>query len=219
VVDEARIPARPFKPNLRLNGLLALVLGLLGGVGLAFLLEHLDDTFKQPDEVEKRLNLPVLGVIPLIPSKRGDLRAIALAGHEDPRSVFAESYRSLRTALEFSTSSGVPRTLTVTSATSGEGKSTTALSLAIQFAQAGKKVLLIDADLRKPSLHRALELDNQVGLTHLLAGEQGQPATIAQPTHIPNLFVITSRAAAAQSRRVAVQFQDVGPAGAGRREI
>jgi len=192
MVDEARIPARPFKPNLRLNGLLALVLGLLGGVGLAFLLEHLDDTFKQPDEVEQRLNLPVLGVIPLTALKRGDQRPIALVGHEDPRSVFAESYRSLRTALEFSTSSGVPRTLTVTSANSGEGKSTTALSLAIQFAQAGKKVLLIDADLRKPSLHRSLGLDNHLGLTNLLAGEQERPASIAQPTHIPNLFVITS---------------------------
>jgi len=190
VVDEARIPNRPFKPNLRLNALLALVLGLLGGIGLAFLLEHLDDTFRQPDEVEKRLSLPVLGLIPLIPQKRSDPRSIALVGHEDPRSVFAESYRSLRTALEFSTSSGVPRTLAVTSATSGEGKSTTALSLAIQFAQAGKKVLLIDADLRKPSLHRSLELDNHAGLTNLLAGEQERPANIAQPTHIPNLFVI-----------------------------
>ncbi|TVR56603.1 MAG: polysaccharide biosynthesis tyrosine autokinase [Candidatus Competibacteraceae bacterium] len=190
VVDAARVPNSPFKPSLRRNVLLALLLGLLGGIGLAFLLEHLDDTFKQPDDVEKRLNLPVLGLIPLIPHKRGDARPIALVGHDDPRSVFAESYRSLRTALEFSTSSGVPRVLTVTSATSGEGKSTTALSLAIQFAQAGKKVLLIDADLRKPSLHRALELDNHVGLTNLLAGEQERPVNIAQPTHIPNLFVI-----------------------------
>lgn len=192
VVDEARIPSRPFKPNLRLNMLLALVLGLLGGVGLAFLLEHLDDTFKQPDEVEKRLNLPVLGIIPMLAQKRNDQRPIALVGHENPRSVFAESYRSLRTALEFSTSRGVPRTLTITSAESAEGKSTTALSLAIQFAQAGRKVLLIDADLRKPSLHRSLGLDNHLGLTNLLAGEQERPASIAQPTHIPNLFVITS---------------------------
>jgi len=190
VVDEAKPSVLPYKPNLRLNALLALVLGLLGGVGLAFLLEHLDDTFKQPDEVEKLLGLPVLGMIPLNRQKRGDLRPIALAGHEDPRSVFAESYRSLRTALEFSTSSGVPQTLTVTSATSGEGKSTTALSLAIQFAQTGKKVLLIDADLRKPSLHRALGLDNDVGLTNLLAGEQVRPVDIAKATHIPNLFAI-----------------------------
>ncbi len=192
VVDEAKTPVLPYKPNLKLNALLALVLGLLGGIGLAFLLEHLDDTFKQPDEVEKRLGLPVLGIVPLTRQKRGDSRPVALVGHEDPRSIFAESYRSLRTALEFSTSRGVPRMLTVTSAMGNEGKSTTTISLAIQFAQAGKKVLLIDADLRKPTLHRTLGLDNNKGLTNLLTGDQERPAAIAQPTHIPNLFVITS---------------------------
>lgn len=192
VVDEAKAPIQPHKPNLRLNGLLALVLGLLGGIGLAFLLEHLDDTFKQPDEVEKRLGLPVVGMIPRIRRERSENRPLALNGHDDPRSIFAEAYRSLRTALEFSTSSGVPRLLTVTSASTGEGKSTTAVSVAIQFAQASKKVLLIDADLRKPSLHRIFGLDNSFGLTNLLAGEQVMPATVAKPTHIPNLFVILS---------------------------
>jgi capsular exopolysaccharide family len=171
---------------------LALAVGLLGGIGLAFLLEHNDNTFKQPDEVEKLLGLPVLGVIPLIRRQGGDKRPIAIAGHDDPRSAFAESYRSLRTALEFSTSSGVPRLLTVTSATTGEGKSTTVVSLAIQFAQAGKRVLLVDADLRKPSLHRILGLDNDIGLTNLLAGDQTRSVNIAKPTHLPNLFVIPS---------------------------
>jgi polysaccharide biosynthesis transport protein len=190
IVDPARAPAWPFKPNPRRNVLLALVLGVLGGIGLAFLREYLDDTFKDPDDLERRLHLPVLGLIPRISQKRGDLRSIALVGHENPRSVFAESYRSLRTALEFSTSSGVPRVLTVTSATSGEGKSTTALSLAIQFAQTGRQVLLIDADLREPSLHHALNLDNHFGLTNLLAGDQERTVNIAHPTHIPNLFVI-----------------------------
>ena len=192
VVDEAKVPRWPHKPNLRLNALLALVLGLLGGVGLAFLFEHLDDTFRRPEELEKLLGLPVLGVIPRTPSARGDSRPIALVGHEDPRSAFAEAYRSVRTALQFSTASGVPRLLTVTSATSGEGKTTTALSLAIQFAQAGKRTLLIESDLRKPSLHRALNLDNQVGLTNYLAGGGAQPVDIAKPTHIPNLFAIPS---------------------------
>lgn len=192
VVDEAKAPVQPHKPNLRLNALLALVLGLLGGIGLAFLLEHLDDTYKQPDEVEKRLGLPVVGMIPRIRRERNENRPLALSGHDDPRSAFAEAYRSLRTALEFSTSSGVPRLLTVTSATTGEGKSTTAVSVAIQFAQAGRKVLLVDADLRKPSLHRIFGLDNSFGLTNLLAGEQVVPAAIAKPTHIPNLFVVPS---------------------------
>ncbi len=192
VVDEARAPIFPYKPNLQLNGLLALVLGLLGGVGLAFLFERLDDTFKRPEELEKLLGLPVLGVIPKTPRERGDDRPMALAGHDDPRSAFAEAYRSVRTALQFSTASGVPRLLTVTSAMSGEGKSTTVLSLAIQFAQTGKRTLLIESDLRKPSLHRSLNLDNQVGLTNYLAGGDAQPVDIAKPTHIPNLFAIPS---------------------------
>ena len=192
VVDEAKVPRWPYKPNLQLNALLALVLGLLGGVGLAFLFEHLDDTFRRPEELEKLLGLPVLGVIPKTPLARSDSRPIALVGHDDPRSAFAEAYRSVRTALQFSTASGVPRLLTVTSAMSGEGKTTTALSLAIQFAQAGKRTLLIEADLRKPSLHRTLNLDNQVGLTNYLAGGEAQPVDIAKPTHISNLFVIPS---------------------------
>ena len=117
---------------------------------------------------------------------------MALVGHDDPRSAFAEAYRSVRTALQFSTASGVPRLLTVTSAMPGEGKTTTALSLAIQFAQAGKRTLLIESDLRKPSLHRALQLDNQTGLTNYLAGGGAQPADIAKSTHIPHLFAIPS---------------------------
>lgn len=189
VVDEAKTPARPYKPNLGFNVTIALVFGLLGGIGLAFLFERLDDTFKRPEEMEKLLNLPVLGVIPRTRLGRGDERPIALAGHDDPRSAFAEAYRSVRTALQFSTASGVPRLLTVTSAMAGEGKSTTVLSLSIQFAQAGKRTLLIESDLRKPSLHRTLRLDNQVGLTNYLAGG-AQPTDITKPTHIPNLFVI-----------------------------
>lgn len=190
IVDEAKVPTSPYQPNLRKNAWMALILGLLGGIGLAFLFEHLDDTFRRPEELEKRLGLPVLGVIPMTRQDRGDNRPIALAALEDPRSAFAEAYRSVRTALQFSTASGVPRLLTVTSAMVGEGKSTTAVSLAIQFAQAGKKTLLIEADLRKPSIHRTLNLDNQTGLTHYLAGGDVQPADITKPTHIANLFAI-----------------------------
>lgn len=192
VVDEAKAPGAPYTPNLRKNALLALMLGLLGGVGLAFLFEHLDDTFRKPEDLEKLLGLPVLGVIPMTKQERGDKRAIALIGHDDSRSAFAEAYRSVRTALQFSTASGVPRLLAVTSAMVSEGKSTTAISLAIQFAQAGKRTLLIEADLRKPSLHKALQLDNQTGLTNYLAGGEVHPADITRPTHIPNLFAIPS---------------------------
>jgi polysaccharide biosynthesis transport protein len=195
IVDEAKTPAGPYKPNLPRNALLALMLGLLGGVGLAFLFEHLDDTFHQPEDLEKLLGVPVLGIIPRIRDKdrpRGDERPIALIGLDDLRSAFAEAYRSVRTALQFSTANGVPRLLTVTSAMSGEGKSTTILSLAIQFAQTGKRTLLIEGDLRKPAIHRFLQLDNQVGLTNYLVGEDLRPVDIARPTHVPNLFAITS---------------------------
>ena len=136
---------------------------------------------------------PVLGMIPMLKQERGDERAIALVGHDDPRSAFAEAYRSVRTALQFSTASGVPRLLAVTSAMPSEGKTTTSLSLAIQFAQAGKRTLLIETDLRKPSLHKALRLDNQIGLTNYLAGGgEVHPTDITQPTFIANLFAILS---------------------------
>lgn len=194
VVDPARIPEVAYKPDIKLNALLAMVLGLMGGIGLAFLFEHLDDTLKQSDEMEQLLGLPALGLIPLLDARNKVLpsgEALALIGHEDKRSTFAEAYRSVRTALQFSTPEGAPKSLLVTSAGKGEGKSTTAASLAIQFAQTGQKVLLIDADLRNPSLHRTLELDNSLGLTNYLAGES-TPVEISQPTIVPNLFIISS---------------------------
>ncbi len=192
VVDEAKVPTAPYKPNARQRALAALLFGLLGGVGLAFLFEHFDDSFRRPEDLEKLLDLPMLGVIPKTPPVAGDDRAMALIGHDDQRSVFAEAYRSVRTALQFSTARGAPRLLTVTSAMPGEGKSTTALSLAIQFAQTGKRTLLIEADLRKPSVHRSLKLDNQTGLSNYLTGAEDRPLDITRPTHIPNLFAITS---------------------------
>ena len=192
LVDEATPPIFPYKPNLPLYTLLALGIGLLSGIGLAFLREHFDDTFKQPEDVEKLLGLPVLGIIPWFQQKRRETRPLALVGYDDPRSPLAEAYRSLGATLGFSTTSGVPRSLAVTSATIGEGKSTSVLNLGIQFARAGKKVLLIDADLRNPSLHRVLELNNEVGLTNLLTGDQARSVNIAKPTQIPDLFVIPS---------------------------
>lgn len=190
VVDEAKMPIVPDKPKVVLNALLALLLGLLGGVGMALLREHLDDTFKQTEDVEKALSLPVLGMIPLARRKHSETRSIALMGYNQPDSPIAEAHRSLCTTLAFSTHNGLPRSLAVTSTTIGEGKSTVVLNMGIQFARSGKKVLLIDADLRNPSLHRFLELSNEVGLTNLLTGDQARTVNIAIPTHIPNLFII-----------------------------
>ncbi len=188
IVDKAEVPLKQYKPNVLLNALVALFLGLFGGVGLALLFEHLDDTIKQPDDLEKLLGLPVLGIVPLVRNADDDL---VISQNADPRSAFAEAHRSVRTALQFSTPQGTPKVLMITSASMGEGKSTTALSLAIHFAQAGKTVLLIDADLRKASLHKKLNLANDIGLTNYLAGD-AKPIEITKACMVPKVFVMPS---------------------------
>ncbi len=185
VVDRAQ-GARQSEPNMAQNLALGLLLGLALGVVLALLFEYLDDTLKQPDDIEKKLGLAVLGLIPSVKAPMTPEKAL-----DDPRSAFSESYRSVRTALQFSTDAGVPRCLLVTSASPAEGKSTTALTLAKNFAQLGKRVLVIDADLRNPSLHRALGIENSSGLSNYLAG--GAKATeVIRPTDTPHLMFMPS---------------------------
>ncbi|MGY1457315.1 MULTISPECIES: GumC family protein [unclassified Luteimonas] len=164
IVDRAIAPTGRFKPNLPLNLAIGLMLGLMLGVLIAFVLEFLDDTLKGPEDIEQHLRLAVLGIIPHL-KKQSVAAAMA-----DPRSAFAEAYRSVRTALQFSTDQGVPKVLLVTSPSASEGKSTTAHTLARNFAQLGKRVLLIEADLRNPSLHRVLGVRSDTGLSSLLAG-------------------------------------------------
>jgi len=193
VVDRARVPRSPYKPSLSKNLALALAIGLLGGVLLAFLFETLDDTIKVGDEVERRLGAAVLGVFPMASEKAASAEkdSVALRTFAEPQGHLAESARSLRTSLVFSTAEGAPPVLHFTSASPGEGKTTTATNTAIAFAQTGSKVLLIDCDLRNPSLHRIFSLGNDKGLTHLLAGD-AKPVDVAQPTAVPRLFAITS---------------------------
>jgi capsular exopolysaccharide synthesis family protein len=190
VVDKAQVPTTMFKPVLKLNMLIALILGVVGGVGLALFFEYLDDTFKQASDVERGLGLPVIGLIPVSKEMQSKVNIVQLLT-EDTRSSLAEAYRSVRTALQFSTAHGTPKLLGVTSTIMGEGKSTSSLSIAIQFAQAGQRVLLIDADLRNPSLHRVLHADNTHGLSNYLTGNM-QPAEITHNTTVNNLFAITS---------------------------
>jgi capsular exopolysaccharide synthesis family protein len=165
IVDRAQVPGSPYKPNLRRNLAIGLLAGLFLGVLLALLLEYLDDTVKTPEDIEKKLRLVHLGVIPKLGKDISPAEALT-----DVRSGFAEAYRSVRTALQFSTESGVPAVLVITSTQPGEGKSTTAKSLARNFALLGKRVLLVDADLRNPSLHRVFDLDNSMGLSNCLSG-------------------------------------------------
>lgn len=165
IVDSAQPPTRPSEPILLLNIILAALLGLGLGVLTAFLLEALDETIAGPDDVESKLGLPVLGVIPAL--AKGILPINAL---QDMRSGFAEAYYSLRTALQFSTPDGVPSSLFITSSRPSEGKSTTALATAQNFARIGKRVLLLDLDLRKPSMHRLVNVSNDRGMSSILSG-------------------------------------------------
>jgi len=185
VIDRAQVPGGAYKPRLSHNLALALFFGLLAaGAGIG-ILEVVDDTFKSPEEVEEQLGLAVLGIIPLA---EGDVLSEI---RDNPRSAVAEAYRSFRTALQFSTDHGTPKSLVVTSARPSEGKSTTALALASNLAQLGMTVLLIDADLRNPSQHRNLRKENSVGLANYLAGAPLAPG-IFQPTSVDGLCFIPS---------------------------
>lgn len=182
VVDEAEAPLKPSSPRLLLNLVLAAFVGLGLGAVTAFLIEALDQTLATPEDVENKLGLTLLGAIPVLP--KGATPRLAL---EDVRSPFSEAYQSLRTALQFSSADGVPPVLMVTSSRPGEGKSTTALSLADNFARLGRRVLLIDLDLRNPSMHRLLDADNSRGMSDALSGS-AQPGDIIRPAKgVPNL--------------------------------
>jgi polysaccharide biosynthesis transport protein len=192
IVDAAKVPRRKFKPSLSTNLAIALALGLFGGVLLAFLFESLDDTIKSGGELEKLVGKPVLGIIPRVdPRTLAADDELGTYSHQFPTSAFAEAYRSMRTALTFSTSEGAPKVLHFTSSSAGEGKTTTAVNIAINFTQTGSSVLLIDADLRNPSLHKVFSLPNNKGLTNYLASGD-HPANVTKTTAIKGLFVITS---------------------------
>ena len=199
VLDTADLPEGPASPSLGINLIIALVLGAAAAVGLVLLIEVLDDSFKTPEELEGGLGLAALGVIPLYRDPDKKKSAISeLMG--DSSSPIAEAFRSLRTALQFSTSDGAPRSLMITSARPGEGKTTVAAALALNFGKLGTRVLLIDADLRNPSVHYLINLENTVGLSNYLSGSHSNPKAqladdnsgIIKLTSIPNVFVVTS---------------------------
>jgi len=176
VVDRAEAPGGPYKPNLMLNVLIGLALGLVGGIGAALLLEFLNDTIKSPDDVREKLRLPSLGVIP----KKKGVEAIS-EELKDQTSAVSEAYFSLRTSLQFTSETGVPKSLLITSSRAAEGKSSTTLALAQNFARLGNSVLLIDSDLRKPAFVTGLEANE--GLSKLLSNTEALAGHVLKTQH------------------------------------
>jgi len=211
VVDAAEVPESPSSPNLRRNLALALMLGLMGGLGLAFFLNYLDNTVKTPEDAEELVGLPSLGLIPSLQSARrryGYLPAtrkgkrkvqsealmkqgVELASLTAGSSLIAEAYRGLRTALLLSMPENPPRTILVTSAKADEGKTTTVCNTALSLAQTGKKVLILDCDMRRPKIRKIFSENGASGLSEYLTG-QADFAEIVHESTIPNLYIAHS---------------------------
>lgn len=181
IVDHADVPGAPYKPNLIMNLLYGTVLGFLAGMGIAVVLEYLSDTIKSREDVRKKLGIPCLGSIP----KRSG-KDFLLQDLQDPASAISEAYSTVVASLRFSTESGVPKVLLASSARSGEGKSSSVLALAQNFARRGSSVLLIDCDLRKPAFKTGSE---EIGLTKLLTNNDPVAAHVS-PTQYENLWLL-----------------------------
>jgi capsular exopolysaccharide synthesis family protein len=179
----------PVRPRVLYNAFLALIVGALLGLGIAFLVEYLDDTIKTPDQVRDLTGLATLGNVVQLEGASPDERLVARIA---PKSLGAEAYRVLRTNLQFSALDKPLTTLVCTSAEPGEGKSTTTTNLAYAMAQADKRVILVDADLRRPSQHKMLKLPNNVGLSTALLDKGRDPTAYLQETDVPNLRVMTT---------------------------
>jgi succinoglycan biosynthesis transport protein ExoP len=235
IVDKAEIPSSPSSPNKRKNMVFALMIGLLGGLGLAFLFDRLDVTVKDSDDIKKYAGMPMLGMVPEFfgnglkrgyrkaheeenpeaeekpklvgtqfedkvlsavgwrkpESQGGEQESMDLIVHFSPRSSFSEYYRSIRTTLLLSATDAKKQAIIVTSALPQEGKTATASNLAVALAQAGKSVVIIDADLRKPRLHKIFQVKNLNGLTKYLTASL-PPADLLRATPIPKLSLINA---------------------------
>ena len=206
VVDRARVPLHPVTPNIPRNLEFALLIGLIGGVAIALGLEALDTTVRTPEQAESISGLPTIGVIPLQSAVDGAVTSITrahllkktprnntdprpLISYLEPKSNIAEAYRTLRTSILLSSVAHPPRSILVTSSVPQDGKTMTCLNVAIVLAQQGKRILLVDADMRHPCVHTAFELKGQVGLSNVLTGG----AKISDAIHAtvqPNLFIM-----------------------------
>lgn len=192
IVNMARPPLYPYKPKVARNLLLGILLGSFAGVGLAFVLEYLDNTVKNPDEFPQRYHIPVLGLIPFKKTDTDDEFGIAHTFYNEPKDPLSEAIRTAMVSINLSTATTPPKTVLITSVLPDTGKSTMASNLSLSLLSSSAKVLLIDTDLRKPGLHKIFgQEDNSVGLSSFLAGTADSDEVI-QKTEFPNLFFIPS---------------------------
>ncbi|MBU0495761.1 MAG: polysaccharide biosynthesis tyrosine autokinase [Chloroflexi bacterium] len=188
VVDAAQM-GRQVGPNRMTNTLLAAAVGLALAVGVAFLVEYLDDTLKTSEDVQSVLAMPTLGSIARINPAKSAPETLIVAAH--PKSHIAEAYRVLRTNIEFSSVDEPLRTLMVTSSSPSEGKSTTIANLGVALAESGKRVIIVDSDLRRPVQHKIFEAPNAMGLTNLLVADASNVEMFLAPTPVKNLGLLT----------------------------
>jgi polysaccharide biosynthesis transport protein len=190
IVDVASLPIFPAKPNVRLNLMLAVILGLMAGLGTAFLVEYFADTITNPDQITERFQVPILGVLPMAATQAG--HPVERMFFSDPRSTISEAMRTAKVSIQLSGANANARCIAITSTEPGEGKSMIASNLAQSFAGSGERVLLIDADLRKPSLHHVFSdggaTSDGHGLSSFLAGVVN--GKFVAPTGVENLYLI-----------------------------
>lgn len=200
IINHPRVPVEPVRPRKALSLALALVASLFSGGALCFLIEYLDTTVKTKEDLQRIVDAPLIGYIPALEKKeisrqyRKSKQSIELVPVEFGRTPLAEAFRSIRTALSFSASNGESRCLQVTSAMPSEGKTITSVNLAIAVARSGKRVLLIDADMRKPRIHGIFRISSKPGLSNVLAdhGVKDISDTIKRFEKLPTLHVMPS---------------------------
>lgn len=191
ILDKAEIPKSPYKPKKTLNILLSIIVGLFGGIGIVFFVEYFDTSIKTPEDLEKIISIPTLGYVPYYKENKENLPVEYISSAEVTNPI-AEAFRSIRTFILLSTGDKPPRIVMVTSPTRGEGKTTTSINLAISLTKLDKKVVLIDADMRRPRLHQLFSVENIVGLSTYLSGNINFSEFLIRKTDIENLDIITS---------------------------